>query len=381
MSPVESTLAALVAFPTVSSRPVEAIAAYLADRCSSAGMRVERFETSPGKCNVVASAGPAGTDGLVISGHMDVVPVEGQPWTSDPFVLTPRGDRLVARGSADMKGFLAATVEALPSIPLARLQRELVFVYTHDEEVGCLGSRAVADRLLAEWPDLDGAEKPPVLNALLSRPAWTMKLLDAIAAGKVRRTELGVAQARQIRALHDDALTQRLTDTWGAIQDTEEATKRAAILSWRQKLGPEALKRADPAEGRKLYMQSCGACHLLYGAGGTIGPDLTGSGRQNLDYLLENILFPSAIVAPEFRQTTLTLKDGRSLSGVIRSRNNQAVVIQMIGETATVGLSDIAQQETSPLSLMPEGLLDALTGAQALDLVSYLMSSSPPAGR
>ncbi len=91
MSPVESTLAALVAFPTVSSRPVEAIAAYLADRCSSAGMRVERFETSPGKCNVVASAGPVGTDGLVISGHMDVVPVEGQPWTSDPFVLTPRG--------------------------------------------------------------------------------------------------------------------------------------------------------------------------------------------------------------------------------------------------------------------------------------------------
>ena len=240
---------------------------------------------------------------------------------------------------------------------------------------------AVADRLLAEWPDLDGAEKPPVLNVLLARPAWTMKLLDAIAAGKVRRTELGVAQARQIRALHDDALTQRLTDTWGAIQDTDDATKRAAMQSWRQKLGPEALKRADPAEGRKLYMQSCGACHLLYGAGGSIGPDLTGSGRQNLDYLLENILFPSAIVAPEFRQTTLTLKDGRSLSGVIRSRNNQAVVIQMIGETATVGLSDIAQQETSPLSLMPEGLLDGLTGVQALDLFSYLMSRSPPAGR
>ena len=240
---------------------------------------------------------------------------------------------------------------------------------------------AVADRLLAEWPDLYGAEKPPVLNALLSRPAWTMKLLDAIAAGQVRRTELGVAQARQIRALHNDALTQRLTDTWGAIQDTDDAAKQAAIQGWRQKLGPEAVKRADPAEGRKLYMQSCGACHTLYGAGGTIGPDLTGSGRQNLDYLLENILFPSAIVAPEFRQTTLTLKDGRSLSGVIRSRNNQAVVIQMIGETATVSLPDIGQQETSPLSLMPEGLLDTLTERQALDLVSYLMSSSPPAGR
>ncbi len=86
-------------------------------------------------------------------------------------------------------------------------------------------------------------------------------------------------------------------------------------------------------------------------------------------------------MAADFRQTTLTLKDGRSLSGVIRSRNNQAVVIQMIGETATVGLSDIEQQDTASLSLMPEGLLDPLTEAQALDLVSYLMSTAPPAGK
>jgi len=240
---------------------------------------------------------------------------------------------------------------------------------------------AVADRLLAEWPNLYGAEKPPVMNALLSRPVWTMKLLDAIAAGKLKRTELGVAQARQIRNLHNEALTKRLTETWGVIQDTDDAAKQTAVQSWRQKLNPEALKRANLSEGQKLYMQSCGACHKLYGAGGTIGPDLTGSGRQNLDYLLENILFPSAIVAAEFRQTTLTLKDGRSLSGVIRSRNNQAVVIQMIGETATVSLPDIEQQETSSLSLMPEGLLDALTEAQALDLVSYLMSTAPPAGK
>jgi len=240
---------------------------------------------------------------------------------------------------------------------------------------------AIADRLLAEWPRLDGAEKPPVLNALLSRPAWTMKMLDAIAAGTFRRTELGVAQARQIRNLRNDALTQRLTETWGAIQDTDDAAKQAAMQGWRKKLNPEALKRASPTEGQRLYLQSCGACHTLYGAGGSIGPDLTGSGRQNLDYLLENILFPSAIVAADFRQTTLTLKDGRSLSGVIRSRNNQAVVIQMIGETATVGLSDIEQQDTASLSLMPEGLLDPLTEAQALDLVSYLMSTAPPAGK
>lgn len=146
MSAVVDTLARLVAEPTVSSRPMEALAAYVAERCAAAGMRVERFPApGEGKVNLVCSAGPAGTDGLVLSGHLDVVPVEGQPWTSDPFRLTERGDRLVGRGTADMKGFVAAVIEALPTLP--ELRRELVLVFTCDEEVGCFGSQDLVPRL------------------------------------------------------------------------------------------------------------------------------------------------------------------------------------------------------------------------------------------
>jgi len=144
---VVDTLRRLVACPTVSDQPVTAIATLLAERAEAAGMRVERLESSPGKCNVVASAGPSGADGLVLSGHMDVVPVEGQAWTSDPFDLTERGGLLYGRGSADMKGFLAATVEAVARLDLSRLRRELVLIWTHDEEVGCKGSAALADQL------------------------------------------------------------------------------------------------------------------------------------------------------------------------------------------------------------------------------------------
>ena len=238
---------------------------------------------------------------------------------------------------------------------------------------------AVADRLIAEWPNLYGSEKAPVMNALLSRPTWTAKLLDAMAAGKFRRADLGVAQVRQIRGYNNTALTQRLTEVWGAIQDTDEATRQQALRRWQQKLTPEALQRANLVAGQKLYATSCGACHKLYGTGGTIGADLTGSGRQNLEYLLENILFPSAIVPAEFRQTTLSLKDGRVLSGVIRSRNAQTLILAMVGETPTISRADIEREETSALSLMPEGLLDALTEAQAIDLFGYLTSSAPPA--
>ncbi|MCB9792186.1 MAG: acetylornithine deacetylase, partial [Alphaproteobacteria bacterium] len=123
----------------------------LAQRFEDLGFRVERFVSGePGKVNLVCSAGPEGTDGLILSGHLDVVPTDGQAWTSDPFTLTPRGDRLVGRGSSDMKGFVAASLEALRRIDLSKLQRELVLIWTADEEVGCLGSAKLAEHLAAD---------------------------------------------------------------------------------------------------------------------------------------------------------------------------------------------------------------------------------------
>ena len=141
---VVDDLARLVAFPTVSSRPLTELAAWLARRCADLGFRVERFPApgEPEKCSLIASIGPPGTNGLVLSGHMDVVPVVGQPWTTDPFVLTERDGNLLGRGSADMKGFFAATLQALARIPRDAYRRELVLVWTHDEEIGCLAVRS-----------------------------------------------------------------------------------------------------------------------------------------------------------------------------------------------------------------------------------------------
>ena len=238
---------------------------------------------------------------------------------------------------------------------------------------------AVADRLLAEWPNLDESARPPVLNVLLSRPAWTMKLLDGISAGKLRRSDLGVAQARQIRDLQDAALTRKLGEVWGVLQDPDETTKRVTLAKWKQKLTPGVLQSADPAAGQKLFGLTCAGCHQLYGAGADLGPELTGAGRQNLDYLLGNILFPSEVVAADYRPTTLNLKDGRVLTGIVRSRTAQALVLAMIGETATISRGDIAAEQVSALSLMPEGLLDGLTDQQAADLMRFLMSQAPPA--
>lgn len=144
-------LAKLVAFPTVSDRELTELAAWLSERFEAMGFRIERFPdpNQPGKCGLVMTAGPERDDGagIVLSGHMDVVPTEGQPWTSDPFALTRRGDRLFGRGSADMKGFFAVVLQACARIPVRDLNAPLVLVWTHDEELGCLGSAELAPKL------------------------------------------------------------------------------------------------------------------------------------------------------------------------------------------------------------------------------------------
>lgn len=153
MKAVVDELARLIAFPSVSNRPLSDLAGHVAQRCEDLGFRVERFQdpTETGKCSIIASIGPQGgrgRDGLVLSGHMDVVPTEGQPWSSDPFRLSERDGRLYGRGTADMKGFFAATFQALARIPASAYRRDLVLIWTHDEEVGCLGSAKLVDAWL-----------------------------------------------------------------------------------------------------------------------------------------------------------------------------------------------------------------------------------------
>ncbi|WP_298216152.1 acetylornithine deacetylase [Acidocella sp.] len=151
MSPTIATLAALAAFPTVSSESNEALIRYAARRITEAGGRIHLLAgAQPGKFNMLASLGPSTGAGIVLSGHSDVVPVTGQDWHSDPFTLTERQGRLYARGASDMKGFLAAMLTAAERCDPAKLARPLHLAFSYDEEIGCVGVRDLLDRLRAE---------------------------------------------------------------------------------------------------------------------------------------------------------------------------------------------------------------------------------------
>jgi len=132
-----------VAFDTTSSRSNLALIDWVADYLERHGIAHTRSSAGEGKANLYATIGPTDRGGVLLSGHTDVVPVAGQQWTSDPFALTERDGRLHARGSADMKGFLALVLALVPEMLRQPLKVPLHIAFTHDEETGCFGAPAL----------------------------------------------------------------------------------------------------------------------------------------------------------------------------------------------------------------------------------------------
>ena len=234
------------------------------------------------------------------------------------------------------------------------------------------GDPEIGEKLAGSYRKFGPAERPTVIDTLVSRPSFAKALLKDMAAGKIPRADLSAFHARQINAFKDEALSKQLVEVWGELRESA-ADKKELIEKVKKQLTPATLAKANLGQGRMLFTAVCGSCHMMYGQGGKIGPDLTGSGRANLDYLLENIADPSGVVSADFRMSLLTHKDGRVLSGVVTESNARTLTLRTMTETLTLDRADIVKQETSPLSMMPEGLLLAFGPEQVRDLIGYLM--------
>ena len=132
----------LIAFDTVSSRSNIALIEFIEQYLAKLNLTGIRSGSEPEhKANLIVTIGPPDIPGIILSGHTDVVPVEGQAWTSPPFTATRLEHRIYGRGTADMKGFLACILAAAPRMCQAKLKRPIYLAFSYDEEVGCLGIR------------------------------------------------------------------------------------------------------------------------------------------------------------------------------------------------------------------------------------------------
>lgn len=140
----------LVSFPTISSNPNRDLLGYVARFLDRYGVDSDILWNEDGsKGNLWATIGPAGVPGVILSGHSDVVPTEGQAWTGDPFTLRAADGRIYGRGTCDMKGFIGTVLAAVPDLVGRKLKAPIHIAISYDEEVGCTGVTSLIDRLAA----------------------------------------------------------------------------------------------------------------------------------------------------------------------------------------------------------------------------------------
>jgi putative membrane-bound dehydrogenase-like protein len=281
------------------------------------------------------------------------------------------------RQTAERRGASLAALIDQRSPELAALAADLL-----DDEAlraQAIAALAVADHpetpqlLLARYPALNEAEQQAVLGVLASRASYAHALLDALEKGRLAPREVTSFVARQIDSLGDAQVSRRLRELWGEVRPASQ-TKQEQLARYRALLTPDRMRTASPARGRRLFAQSCAACHKLFGEGGSVGPDLTGSQRTNLDYVLENLIDPNAIVGRDYLMTLFQTTDGRVLHGMVLREDDQVIEIRTPTEQLLLARDEIEVRQASPLSLMPEGQLDRLSEQEVCDLIAYLAS-------
>ncbi|MEL6108747.1 MAG: PVC-type heme-binding CxxCH protein [Planctomycetota bacterium] len=234
---------------------------------------------------------------------------------------------------------------------------------------------AIATALIKRYGRFRAPYRPMIVSILSSRRSFAHALLDAVGKNRIPKQDLTAFDVRQILAFEDARLRAKVGQFWGEIRESS-GEKLAQIERLKRELDAAVLGDADKSHGRALFKKNCQNCHRLYGEGGNVGPDLTGANRSNLDYLLGNIVDPSAVVDKDYRMTVLLLDDGRIISGLVLDRSEKTTKIQTATELLVVNNDSIEQEKLTEKSPMPEGMLDTISDSDIKDLFGYLTHPS-----
>jgi len=258
-------------------------------------------------------------------------------------------------------------------------------------------SDAVRTALIASWEVMDGKDVPEelfkryttgsitikrrIVQALLSRATWALQLFRAYDSGVFPKADLTLDHAKTAVALNDEQLTALLEKHFGKIAPETAGDKRARIAAINLNLSRE--KPGNPELGKAIFTKTCSACHQLFGEGNKVGPDLTTADRKSRSGLLTHIIDPSGYIRPEYISYTINTLDGRTLIGIIAEQSPDSVSLAtyLNGKVERIQLMkvDIDSMKPSPLSLMPEKILDTYSMDDIRHFMAYIMLEKPMA--
>jgi putative membrane-bound dehydrogenase-like protein len=231
----------------------------------------------------------------------------------------------------------------------------------------------VAEAILAIVPELTETERRDAFGTLASRASYGKALLDAVASNRVASRWLTADVIRQLRNLKNAQLDAQISKVWGTVRESS-ADRSKLIAEQKATLLSRPAKPADPALGRAVFVKTCQQCHTLFGVGGKVGPELTGSNRADLDYVLSNVLDPSALIGKDYQAQVVSTTDGRVLTGIVRAEDKDAITLQLPNEVVTVPKSEVDERKVSDQSMMPDDLWKPLSEHEVRSLVAYLAS-------
>lgn len=269
-------------------------------------------------------------------------------------------------GPAALDALLAVCVNEKDKLPLRMAAASSLAAYSDPK---------IYQQAIDNWPKWPGDLRSSAGAMLVAKPSGAKAWLTALETEKVKAGDLPLEVVRMLRLHSDTELIERINKHYPPIGnvDLPTAQKKTTVLS-QTILGGNG----DPYRGKKLYMESCGRCHVLFDQGGLVGPNLTGYQRDQLKTLLMNVVAPNLEIREGFQAMVALTGDGKLVTGFIERESPDQLVMRAIdGQTHTLDRADIESLKPQPSSLMPEGLLDNLTPEQLCDLFAYLRSSQP----
>ena len=229
----------------------------------------------------------------------------------------------------------------------------------------------IAPSLIERFSAFSDPERRLAIGTLSTRTQYARPLLEAIVEKKINRGILSSFHVRQLGSLGDERVNALVTEVWGRTRDTS-ADAQTLTDRYSKTYRDAPLWAYDAAAGRKTFEKICAPCHSRNVEKGQLGPDLTGSGRNGVEYFLESILDPNAVVGEDFELTVLVTRGGSVLSGLVRGETARDITLRTLTETVVVERSEVASRTRTRDSFMPEGLLKNSSERQVIELLKFL---------
>ncbi len=280
------------------------------------------------KGDLLATIGPMVEGGIVLSGHTDTVPVDGQNWNSDPFKLIKRNNLLFGRGSCDMKGFIAVVLSLIPEIQALKLRVPLHLAFSYDEEIGCLGAPGLIARLIEDVP--------APMGAIIGEPTG-MKLVNAHKGGSLFETEItghpGHASQTQAGV---NAITVA-AECIVFLNTIANAFKNKGARDERME-PPYSTINIGTIDGGTAGNIIAGSCRFSWGCRAITDQDVNDLIKEFSDHCMDKILPPLVIIN---KDVNITTKKVNSVPPLVQEKQNpvELIVRQLTGQNQTVGVA------------------------------------------